>query len=291
MSAMTTGAGGGCVPGVCPEPMLPEAWRVDRVIRETAETFTLALSRSGGGAPHVFRAGQFNMLYVFGVGEVAISISGNPLEPGPLLHTTRAVGSVTRAMQRLEVGDVLGVRGPYGTGWPVDAARGRDVLLVAGGLGMAPLRSVLLELMGRRGEFGRVVLLCGSRTPSDLIFRAEMKRWSARSDLDVCLTVDRAEGRWGGEVGLVTSLIGRAPFEPSNTVAFVCGPEAMMRSTVAELEHRGVASDRIHLSLERNMKCAVGFCGHCQFGAEFVCRDGPVFRSDRIASLLALEEL
>lgn len=276
---------------VVPDPMLPAPWRIESVHKETADTFTLALAPVKGAGPLAFAPGQFNMLYVFGVGEVPISISGNPLEPSPLLHTTRAVGMVTRAMWKLKAGDVIGVRGPFGSSWPLDSARGRDVVIVAGGIGLAPLRSVIWHALTRRADFGKVVLLYGTRTPEDLLFRAELRAWSKQRDLDVHITVDRATGRWRGNVGVVTTLVGHAPFEPKNAVAFVCGPEVMMRFVSLELRKRGVPEAQIYLSLERNMKCATGFCGHCQFGPEFICKTGPVFRHDQVKVLLNVREL
>jgi len=273
------------------DPMLPAPWRIESVRKETADTFTLALAPVNAAGPLSFAPGQFNMLYVFGVGEVPISISGNPLEPSPLLHTTRAVGVVTRAMWKLKPGDVIGVRGPFGSNWPIESTKGRDVVIVAGGIGLAPLRSVLLHVLARRADFGKVLLLYGTRTPEDLLFRAELRTWAKRRDLDVHITVDRATGRWRGNVGVVTTLIGRAPFEPKNAVAFVCGPEVMMRFVSLELRKRGVPEPQIHLSLERNMKCATGFCGHCQFGPEFICKTGPVFPHDRVKALLNVREL
>jgi NAD(P)H-flavin reductase len=231
------------------------------------------------------------MLYVFGLGEVPISISGDPLAPAPLLHTTRAAGVVTRAMAKLKKGDVLGVRGPYGAGWPLEQARGRDLVIAAGGIGLAPLRSVMYHAFARRGDFGEVVLLLGTRTPRDICFKGELRRWSARRDLQVHVTVDHVVGRWRGNVGVVTKLIPHARFDPANTIALMCGPEVMMRFTALELQNRGVPFERIYASLERNMRCAVGLCGHCQFGPTFICKDGPVFRYDRVKPLLAVREL
>ncbi len=273
------------------EPMLPAPWRIEQVRKETTDTFTLALAPMANAQPFEFAAGQFNMLYVFGVGEVPISISGNPLAPSPLIHTTRAIGTVTRAMAKLRVGDALGVRGPYGTGWPLAEAGGRDVVIVAGGIGLAPLRSVVYHLLARRKDFGRVVLLIGARTPRDIPFRAELRRWRARRDLQVEITVDHVVGQWRGNVGVVTKLIPRASFDPANTVALLCGPEVMMRYTALELQKRGLTTARIYASLERNMRCAIGFCGHCQFGPTFICKDGPVFRYDRVKPLLNVREL
>lgn len=273
------------------EPMLPAPWRIEQVHKETADTFTVALAPMADALPLTFAAGQFNMLSVFGVGEVPISISGNPLLPSPLVHTTRAVGVVTRAMAKLKKGEVLGVRGPYGIGWPLDQEVGRDVVIVAGGIGLAPLRSVVYQVLARRKDFGEVVLLLGARTPRDIPFRTELQGWSKRRDLQVHITVDHAVGKWRGNVGVVTRLIQHALFEPSNAIAMMCGPEVMMRFTALELQNRAVPPERIFVSLERNMKCAIGFCGHCQFGPTFICKDGPVFRYDRVKPLLNIREL
>jgi len=277
--------------GITPHPMLPHPYRVQRVRRETPDTFTLALEPESGRRELAFAPGQFNMLYAFGVGEVPISISGDPAKPAVLVHTTREVGTVTRAMRKLKPLDSLGVRGPFGTRWPVTPARGADVVIVAGGIGLAPLRPALYQILAARKHYGKVVLLYGTRTPADILFRRELQQWHSRFDLEVHVTVDRAMSNWRGNVGVVTSLVARAPFDPYSTLAMVCGPEIMMRFTVQELERRNVAVENIYLSMERNMKCAVGWCGHCQFGPTFICKDGPVFRYDRIQALLAIREI
>jgi NAD(P)H-flavin reductase len=225
------------------------------------------------------------MVYVPGAGEIPISISGDPASP-VLVHTTRAVGRVTNAMSRLKAGEVVGVRGPFGTPWPLDAAAGHDVVIVAGGIGLAPLRSALYWLLTHRGDFRNVVLLYGTRTPQDILYRHELERWRARFDLEIHVTVDRGSPAWHGNVGVVTTLIHKAPFTPRNAVAMICGPEVMIRFTALELQRRGVPVGNVFVSMERNMKCAVGFCGHCQFGRHFVCRDGPVFSYDRIEELV-----
>lgn len=273
------------------DPMLPAPYRVQRVRQDTYDTFTLELQSAAAANDFQFSAGQFNMLYVFGVGEVPISISGDPAKPATLIHTTRAVGTVTKAMRKLKRGEVLGVRGPFGTQWPVAAAAGNDAVIVAGGIGLAPLRPALYALLAQREKFGKVVLLYGTRTPSDILFRRELESWRSRLDLEVYVTVDRATGNWRGNVGVVTTLIAKAPFDPRNALAMVCGPEIMMRFTVLELQKRGVAAESIYLSLERNMKCAVGFCGHCQYGPKFICKDGPVFRYDHIKELFTKREI
>jgi len=268
---------------------VPRPSTIRRVVQETHDTFTLEVDAvDGAGA---FKPGQFNMLYVFGVGEVPISISGDPARPATVVHTTRAVGTVTKAMQALRRGHVLGVRGPYGQPWPLERAIGQDVVLVAGGIGLAPLRPALHQIATRRRDFGTVALLYGTRSPEDILFRRDLERWGAAPRIDVSVTVDRAVGGWPGRVGVVTTLIPRAPFDPLNTVALVCGPEIMMRFAAQVLNERGVPDDRIFVSIERNMKCAVGLCGHCQFGPTFICKDGPVFPYASVKRLLTVREL
>ncbi|MFN8162200.1 MAG: FAD/NAD(P)-binding protein [Solirubrobacterales bacterium] len=272
-----------------PGPMVPEPYRVLRRRRETPDTWTLELEPRGGGEAPAFEPGQFNMLYGFGVGEVPISISGDPAAAGPLVHTVRAVGPVTEAICAAQPGDVLGVRGPFGRGWPVREARGGDLVVVAGGLGLAPLRPAVLSGLAGREGLGRVVLLYGGREPGQLLFREELERWA--SELEVALTVDTAAGDWRGEVGVVTRLIERASLDPGRSLALVCGPEAMMSFTVRSLRAAGLSPERIHLSLERNMKCAVTLCGRCQFGAAFACREGPVFSLAAIEPIYGVREL
>jgi NAD(P)H-flavin reductase len=273
------------------DPMIPAPYRIERRIRETHDTFTLHLVASNGVGTPSFKPGQFNMLYVFGVGEVPISISGDPANSSALQHTTRVVGAVTKAMGALKRGDIVGVRGPYGTAWPVAEQKGRDVIVVAGGIGLAPLRPALYHLVRQRNDYRRIVLLYGARTPQDILYPREVEHWRGKFDLDIHVTVDSAAAEWRGNVGVVTTLLGRALFDPSNTVALVCGPEVMMRFTVMGLQKLGIASQQIFLSMERNMKCAVGFCGHCQYGPTFVCKDGPVFRFDRIESIFGKAEI
>ena len=271
------------------DPMLPQPFLVRRVRRETPDTFTVEIEPANAGKIFKFAPGQFNMLYVFGIGEIAISICADP-RGRSLMHTTRVVGTVTKAMGRLRRGDMLGVRGPFGSCWPIEQAAGHDVVLIAGGIGLAPLRGALSQLLRRRNKPGKVVLLYGVRTPEDMLYRHELERWRS-AGLQIFATADRATGSWPGHVGVVTALIPRAPFDPVNTVAMVCGPEVMMRYTVLELQKRGISEKSIFLSMERNMKCAVGFCGHCQFGPEFICKDGPVFRYDRVKKWLEIWEL
>jgi len=273
------------------EPMVPIPFRIERTVKNLSDTFTVDLRPEEGRKPFHFAPGQFNMLYQFGVGEVPISISGDPQDPETLVHTIRAVGAVTQAMAGMKRGAVMGVRGPFGIAWPVEAVEGSDVVLVAGGVGLAPLRPAIYHILANRARYGRLVILYGARTPRDILFRAELEKWSSRLDTFVDVTVDRASGGWHGNVGVVTKLIGRGGFDPDNTAAMICGPETMMRFTIQALNDRGVSNERIHVSMERNMKCAVGFCGHCQFGGQFVCRDGPVFRFDRIEEMFLIREL
>lgn len=272
------------------DPMVPNLYRVARTRREMKDVFTLELDPTRGVAPFAFSPGQFNMLYLFGVGEVPISLSGDAAAPLPIVHTIRAVGAVSRGLCGVRRGDVLGVRGPFGTTWPVAEAEGADVLVIAGGIGLAPLRPAIQHLVAHRSAYGRVAILYGSRSPAELLYRRQIERWRGRFDLEVHVTVDHAKDGWMGRVGVVTRLIRIAAFDPENTVAMVCGPEIMMRFTVRELQTLGVSDEAIFVSLERNMKCGVGLCGHCQLGPHFVCKDGPVLPFVRIAPLLPVRE-
>jgi NAD(P)H-flavin reductase len=278
-------------PALLADPMVPDIYTVSRSRRETADTKTLELQPTRGAKPFEFHPGQFNMLYVFGVGEVPISLSGDTSSPVPIIHTIRDVGAVSRGLCNLKRGDAVGLRGPFGSSWPVEDAEGADVLVIAGGIGLAPLRPAIHHLISRRRRYGRVAILYGARSPAELLYRREVERWRGRFDLEVHATVDHAADSWMGRVGVVTRLIRLVDFDPDSTVAMVCGPEIMMRFTIRELQDRGVPEENVFLSMERNMKCAVGFCGHCQFGPVFVCRDGPIFRYDRVRGLLGLKEI
>lgn len=272
------------------DPMVPSMARVLRRRRELADTWTLELE-AADPALLGFGPGQFNMLYLPGVGEVAISVSGDPAGARHLVHTIRAVGKVSDALTRLQPGAQLGVRGPFGSRWPVEGAAGQDVLVVAGGLGLAPLRPAIHRLLAERARFGRIALLYGTRSPADILYPRELERWRKRLDLQLEVTVDHAGTDWHGHIGVVTKLIPRAAFDPGQTVALVCGPEIMMRFAALALHDAGVPDAAIHLSMERNMKCALGHCGRCQFGPLLVCRDGPVVSYERIGHLLAVKEL
>jgi NAD(P)H-flavin reductase len=273
-----------------PDAFLPRPFRVTSVRRDTFDTVTIELD-SVDGEGFVFASGQFTMLMAFGVGEVPISISGDPARPGRLVHTIRDVGGVTQSLCAARPGDVFGVRGPYGVGWAVSDGVGEDVVIVAGGIGLAPLRPAVLEVLAARQHFGRVSLLYGARTPDDVLFGAELELWAADADVDVAVTVDRAPTSWAGQVGLVTELIPRAAFNPARSLALVCGPEVMIRYVAAALAARGVPAGKIKLSLERNMRCGVGLCGHCQLREYLICVDGPVFPFDVVQPLLAVRQL
>jgi NAD(P)H-flavin reductase len=268
----------------------PECYTIRRASRETHDTFTLDLVRDGD-TNISYKPGQFNMLYHFGFGEVPISISGDPNNSTVLTHTVRAVGNVTGAVKNLKAGDSLGVRGPFGNGWPVNEAFGDDLVIVAGGIGLAPLRPALYQALANRRGFGKVVLLYGARTPGDILYRRELEKWRSRFDLYVDVTVDRGISGWVGNVGVVTTLIPRAPFDPYHATALVCGPEIMMRYVAIELQKKGVLDNRIYVSLERNMKCGMGHCGHCQVGPTFVCKNGPVYSWQEVKELLGKREL
>jgi len=289
LSVKTKETGCGCYSGGA-DPMHPRPFKVKEIWKELSDTFSMSLVPEDGG-PIMFEPGQFNMLYVFGVGEVPISVSGDPGDRSQLIHTTRAVGPVSRALDTLRAGMTVGVRGPFGSQWPLDVAEGKDLVFVAGGIGLAPLRPVIYQAMADRHRFGNIAVLYGARTPEDILFPKELQKWKARFDIDVQVCVDRATGNWTGRVGFVNKLISSGGFDPKNTVAYTCGPEIMMLNVVKSLHERGVPHDRIYLSMERNMKCAVGFCGHCQWGNSFICRDGPVFSYDQIADALNVEEL
>ena len=273
------------------DPMLPYPFVVQRVDKETPDTFSLVLSPEDRSVGTSFHPGQFSMLWVFGVGELPISISANPAQPDELVYTVRSVGKATNALVSRNVGDEIGVRGPFGTGWPLEAARGRDVIVIAGGIGLAPLRPVVYEVLQNREQYGRLVLLYGARSPGDVLFRKELAAWSRQRETQVLTSVDYGGLRWHGHVGVVTTLFKYARLHPARSVAMICGPEIMMRFVTRELEVQGLKRKDIYVSMERNMKCGLGFCGHCQYGPHFICKDGPVFPYERIRPLLDRYEL
>lgn len=280
----------GPLPGT-PSPWDPIPYRVVSRTVETTDTVTLSLEPLSSGGIGRALPGQFNMVYAPSVGEAAISLSGSGPDASRLLHTVRSAGPITRALTEMRPGKTVGVRGPFGKGWPMAMARGSDVVLVAGGLGLPPLRPVLYEILEHREAYRRVEVIYGARTPRDLVYYDEIQRWRARGDLRFQVTVDAAGMEWYGDVGIVTQRVPDARFEPAKTVAFLCGPEVMMKATARDLVARGVAADRIFVSLERNMKCALAQCGHCQFGPYLLCRDGPVLPYSSVSRFLDVREV
>lgn len=310
-ASLTSSAAGAAVPPPPANFWMPRTVTIADIQEETpgVRTYRLvwtAADGTGGSNPsaadhhapcgYAFAPGQFNMLYLPGWGESAISMSGPPPELAPdtppgWVHTVRQVGQVTGALARMRVGDQLALRGPYGRPWPLEACRGGDVVVVAGGIGLAPLRPAIYTLLSRRAEYGRLVLLYGARTPADLLYTPEWDHWRQQG-LELQATVDRAVAGWQGQVGVVPLLLDRLPLpRPSATHLLCCGPEVMMRFTAQSALRRGVPAGQIWVSLERHMQCAVGLCGHCQLGTELICRDGPVFAWDRVERLLQFHDL
>ena len=273
------------------DPMVPRPFKVKEIIRESHDTVTLDLQPENPDKEPGFAPGQFNMLYTFGVGEVPISISGSSSGADSYLHTIRDVGKVTHALASLKRGQKVGLRGPFGNAWPIEQAKSRDVVIMAGGIGLAPLRPALYALLSQRDQYGNISLLYGSRTREDLLFHHEFETWKGKYGVQVKVSVDTADRDWKGNVGVVTTLIHRVSFDPSNCIAMICGPEIMMRFSAMELVQAGLEEDKIYMTMERNMKCAVGFCGHCQFGPAFICKDGPVFSYDRIKPFISTREI
>ena len=267
---------------------LPLPYRVVRASDATHDTVLVDLEPAGDGALPAFTAGQFAMIYAFGFGDVPISVSG--IDGTRLSHTIRAVGATSTALRTLRAGATVGVRGPFGTGWDLPDAAGRDLLIIAGGIGLAPLRPTVLQALASPESYGRVNVLIGTRTPGDLLYSAEIERWRA-AGARVAITVDRPDAHWRGDVGVVTALLAQAAFDPAEAWAFVCGPEVMIRAVARELSHRGLDDDRIRVSLERNMHCGIAQCGHCQLGPLLLCRDGPVVPWSRARALMTVREL
>jgi NAD(P)H-flavin reductase len=280
-------------PAVSSNPWQSQTVRIEKITPEIPDvaTYELAFTDPQIAAGYQFVPGQFNMLYLPGVGEVAISVSANPQSRDTWAHTIRVAGSVTQSLSRLAPGATLGLRGPFGNPWPVDVCHGHDVVLVAGGIGLAPLRPVIYQLLANRARYGNLTLLAGARTPEGLLYPREYEDWQ-KAGFDVQSSVDRASTVWTGNVGVVTLLLDRLGLpRPERTVVLTCGPEVMMHFAVKSALRRGIPEEQIWLSSERNMQCAVGLCGHCQLGPTFVCKDGPVFRHDQIAPFLKIEGL
>ena len=272
-------------------PMLPQPFRVLETREEIPGCMTMRVEPANETESCDFAPGQFYMIYVFGHGEVPISISGDAARQGEVTFTVMAVDSVTQALCAVRSGDTIGLRGPFGSTWPVDGIRGRDVIIMAGGLGLAPLRPVLFHLLQNRDAYGKLTLLYGTRQPESVVFRQEVSAWQAAAEIDVDVTVDHAGRDWPGKVGVVTELLKGRPINAETTSALICGPEIMMRFSAHALLDRGVKAENIHVSMERNMKCAVRLCGRCQYGPFFICHDGPVFAFDRVERLFRIREV
>ena len=272
-------------------PILPKPARVVGIKEEAyaITTYMLAFDDEATRKGYHFRPGQFNALYLPGIGEVPISVSSNPYESEKLGHTIRWAGNVTRAISRLQVGDVIGLRGPYGNAWPLERIRGDDLCIVTGGIGLAPLRPVIYSVIHNRSEFGRVYLLYGARTPADMLYTDEVDVWQTH-DIQVHITVDRADPSWRGQVGVVPMLFYHIRLDPRRTTVLTCGPEIMMRFVIYEALARRIPKESIYISMERNMKCSVGLCGHCQFGPIFICEDGPVFSYAQVEPFFGVED-
>lgn len=274
------------------EYLLAPVWaRIESIVPEAegVSTFWLKFEDETLRATYRFAPGQFNMLYLPGYGEAAISISSDPEKPELIGHTIRFVGNVTRAVSRLKVGDLLSLRGPLGTAWPIEQNKGADVFIATGGIGLAPLRPAIYQIINHRKDYGRVVILYGARTPGDLLYTDEYDAWAAH-DIEMMVTVDRADENWTGQVGVVPMLFYHLRMHPENSIVLSCGPEIMMRFVVFEAMARRIPSEKIFLSLERNMKCGQGFCGHCQLGPFFICKDGPVYRFDELEPYFNIED-
>lgn len=269
-------------------PYLPYPAEVVKHTQESSAVFTLSLRLTNPEQHRQYRfvPGQFNMLYVYGIGEVAISISSDPQQRQTFEHTIRSVGRVTRVLTQLKPVDRLGLRGPYGRGWPLEQLEGSDLVLITGGLGCAPVVSVINYALNRRERFRRLVIMQGVKHADDLIWRERYQAWARLADTQVLLAADEAGGGWPWQVGKITALFDKAQFDPDNCTVMMCGPEPMMIASARALVERGVADQAIWLSMERNMHCGIGHCGHCQFGPYFVCQDGPVFRYDEVKWLL-----
>lgn len=270
-----------------PGPFVPSRYRVVDRKTETFDITTLWLEPVDQPID-AFKAGQFNMLTAFGVGEIAISISSAPGAPGAIEHTVRDVGAVSHALSQSAVGDIVGVRGPFGTDWGLESLDGVDVVVVVGGIGLAPLRGAMRYLAEHKSPKRAVALRVGARLPDQIVFPDEIARWGEMG-IDVAVTVDVADAGWTGNVGVVTQILAELPFDGAGAIALVCGPEIMMRFSARSLVDLGVAPENIRVSLERNMQCGIAMCGHCQLGPYLLCRDGPVVPYAPLAAELITE--
>lgn len=257
-------------------------------LQESSDIFTLKLRFTNPEVQkkYIFAPGQFNMLYLYGIGEIPISIVSDPKEPEIITHTIRVVGSVTKGFDKLLVGDHIGVRGPFGYGWPVQKAINKDVVVITGGLGCAPVTAAINYILQRRSQYGDLKILQGIKCSAEHIYCERYDRWSKALNTEVIISTDKGEPDWPGAIGFVTEHIKHLSFEENNSVVMMCGPEIMMRVAIIQFLKRNVAEENIYLSMERSMHCGIGHCGHCQIGGVFVCKDGPVFSYPKIKELL-----
>lgn len=269
------------------DPYCPKQAIILERKQETPTVFTLRLQLTDADQQKAFRfqPGTFNMLYLYGVGEVAISIISDPLDTETFDHTIRAVGRVTRAISQLKVGDKIGVRGAFGRGWPLEQAKGKNVTIISGGIGCAPVVSVIHYIARRRADYGRLQIFQGIKHSSDMIFNEYFTRWQSIPQTEVVVAADKSESGWSWSTGRLVDTIKRTPLDPTNQVVMMCGPEVMMEFVVKELLSRGFDEQSIYLSMERNMECGIGQCGHCQIGPYFVCKDGPIFAYPQLKPL------
>ncbi len=269
----------------------PKWTEVVKVIPEIAgvSTYQLRFIDKADAEAYQFEAGQFNMMYLPGYGEAAISISSDPAERGTIGHTVRFVGNVTKAISQLRPGQLVGLRGPFGKPWPLKELEGKDLFIACGGIGLPPLRPVLYHVVQNRNKFGKVTLLYGARTPNELMYTAEYEAWK-KAEIAVEVTVDRGDSGWTGRVGVVPMWFYQFRIDPKTSAVLTCGPEIMIRYVIFEAMARRVPLDNIYVSLERNMKCGQGSCGHCQIGPYFVCKDGPVFPFTLLQPYFNVEE-
>lgn len=255
-------------------------------IRPMTELEKLFVVELPDGSSLGHQPGQFVMLSIPGVGEAPISVSSSPSRSnGHFELCVRRMGDVTGALHRMKSGDVVGIRGPFGHGFPIEQMRGRDLLFAPGGLGLAPLRSLINQVLDERGSFGRVIILYGAKRPAELLFRDELEEWAARDDVEFHVTVDRGDETWTGNIGVITTLFPKITVDPRNTVAVTCGPPIMYRFVLMEMLGKGIPETQIYLSLERRMKCGVGKCGHCQINNFYCCKEGPVFTYAQIKNI------
>jgi NAD(P)H-flavin reductase len=279
-------------PAAVGERLLDPFWtRVTAIETEIPDVATYHLQFTDPQIRQVysFEPGQFNMLYVPGAGEAAISISSDGADCSTIAHTVRFVGNVTRSISRLRIGDTLGLRGPFGHPWPMAQLEGKNLFIACGGIGLPPLRPALYHIMRNRQQFGKVTVLYGARSPAELMYTREFEQWQ-KAQIEVEVTVDRADAAWTGRVGVVPMWFYQFRIDPHSTAVLTCGPEIMIRFVIFEALARRVPPESIFVSLERNMKCGQGSCGHCQIGPYFICKDGPVFRFDELQPFFNVEE-